>query len=812
MNIPSQQILLYLPTNSCENMAAKKRSEVHAYSFILNELVSRKGWNKQQVYTQQECQNIPSVAKHLKNQRPENVVEINKGMLYIIEAKNTRSKIDQALKEAQDDYAELVNKDKHTKAVFITGVAGNDEEGFIAKSKYLQNGSWEIITENEYEVTGLLSKSQVDRILETNNANIEDFEIDEKEFLQAAESINQILHDGAINKDYRARVISALLLALAEGSNIDLTVNPSILIQSINSRVDLMLKKHKKQDFSRYIKIDLPSSEDNHVKFKGAIIRTIQELLELNIRSAMKSGKDVLGKFYEIFLKYGNGAKEIGIVLTPRHLTRFSAEILDINEDDLVFDPTCGTGGFLVAALDEVKKKCKSEKKFDLFKKYGIYGIEEQDPVVALALVNMIFRGDGKNNIIEGNCFNKWLNQSEENGVPIAEYLDTDKKTRIAPITKVLMNPPFAQKGSQKKEYHYVEQALNQMQDDGLLFAILPMSVLLKGGEELNWRKEYLLKNHTVLSVVTFPEDLFYPVGVRTLGLFIKKGTPHDKTKNVFWAKVNYDGFVKSKGKRLESTKAVDELLEIKSFLKKAIKEINFEANNPKYYINKPIDFTDKQLELIPEAYLDEGIVSISDTINEVDKIVRELFAFLITSKKIGNPFLQFINGQKTKPFKSKINYKIFKLNDLFSYINTGNFHVSGDLDKGNIPLISCKTIENGTEGHFDIDEHTFEHCITIASDGSWPMTSFYHSYTFAAKDNVIICRPNKNLNIKAILFITAQLNSQIWRFSYGRKCYLNKTDKIQIPLPVNNRGEIDFKVIDSIVDSCQVWDDLKSF
>ena len=46
--------------------------------------------------------------------------------------------------------------------------------------------------------------------------------------------------------------------------------------------------------------------------------------------------------------------------------------------NDLVFDPTCGTGGFLVAALDEVKRKCKNDKKFELFKKYGIYGIEEQ--------------------------------------------------------------------------------------------------------------------------------------------------------------------------------------------------------------------------------------------------------------------------------------------------------------------------------------------------------------------------------------------------------------------------------------------------
>jgi type I restriction enzyme M protein len=137
---------------------------------------------------------------------------------------------------------------------------------------------------------------------------------------------------------------------------------------------------------------------------------------------------------------------------------------------------------------------------------------------------------------------------------------------------------------------------------------------------------------------------------------------------------------------------------------------------------------------------------------------------------------------------------------------------VSGDLDPGTTPLISCKTIENGTEGFFDIEENIFENCVTIASDGSWPMSSFYHPYKFATKDNVIICRPNKNLNIKTILFITAQLNSQIWRFSYGRKCYLNKIDKIQVPLPVNAKKEIDFEAINAIVDSCEVWSDLKSY
>ena len=81
--------------------------------------------------------------------------------------------------------------------------------------------------------------------------------------------------------------------------------------------------------------------------------------MHLNIRSTMFSGTDLLGKFYEVFLKYGNGAKEIGIVLTPRHITRFAVQILDVEQHDIVCDPTCGTGGFLISALDHVRAKFK---------------------------------------------------------------------------------------------------------------------------------------------------------------------------------------------------------------------------------------------------------------------------------------------------------------------------------------------------------------------------------------------------------------------------------------------------------------------
>ena len=80
----------------------------------------------------------------------------------------------------------------------------------------------------------------------------------------------------------------------------------------------------------------------------------------------------------------------------------------DIHEfpTDIVLDPACGTGGFLVAAFDHVRRIGTSAQ-LERFRKYNLFGIEQESYVAVLAIVNMIFRGDGKNNITEGNCFSQ---------------------------------------------------------------------------------------------------------------------------------------------------------------------------------------------------------------------------------------------------------------------------------------------------------------------------------------------------------------------------------------------------------------------
>ena len=425
--------------------------------------------------------------------------------------------------------------------------------------------------------------------------------------------------------------MAALLLSLIDEVPPNIDSPPSILIEEINSRANRVLRQNGKSEFYSFIKISLPPTEDNHHKFKTAIVSTIQELNNLNIRSAMNSGADVLGKFYEVFLKYGNGAKEIGIVLTPRHITKWAVDILDVTRKDYVYDPTCGTGGFLVAAFDHVRK-LSTEMQLNNFKKLNLFGIEQEPEVVALAIVNMIFRGDGKTNIIEGNCFQKNLTKNIVNGNLTAIY---SKKSGEKIITKVLMNPPFALKRSDEKEYKFVQNALDQMDDGGLLFSVLPVSTMFESGEEKRWRENKLLKDNSLLSVITFPQDLFYPIGVHTIGIIVRKGIPHPKNQNVFWARVTHDGFIKSKGKRLPSSKEPNEFELLLPILRAFIQNPKYNTSDvPEFIKLSPIDYSDPLLELLPEAYLNSRPISLNELEEGIEQLVRETAAMIIRYRR----------------------------------------------------------------------------------------------------------------------------------------------------------------------------------
>jgi hypothetical protein len=484
------------------------------------------------------------------------------------------------------------------------------------------------VTFNTKEISSLIAPDVALAIL-ADGPDIKDVPVDEKLFLTKAEKINQHLHLGAINKNYRARVMAALLLSLLEDTPPNVNAAPSVLISEINARAERVLKTQGKSDFFKYIQIALPPTEDNHIKFKTALVRTIQELNILNIRSAMNSGTDVLGKFYEVFLKYGNGAKEIGIVLTPRHVTAFAVDVVGVTDRDVVLDLTCGTGGFLVAAFDHVKKSSKGAS-LNRFKTENLLGIDQEAEVVALAIVNMIFRGDGKNKITEGNCL-------QINVLPTSKgTAQLDRRERKPGeellVTRVLMNPPFALKASEEKEFRFVEHALEQMQDGSILFSVLPYPAMVKPGKYKRWRIDSLLRKNTLLSVMTFPPDLFYPVSVYTVGIFVKKGEPHPHGQNVLWVRAINDGHLKRKGKRLPNDRAENDFPKAKDVIKAFLPNPALVLRSVKRFMKAcPVDFDDPLLELVPENYLDDTEPQQEEIGRGMEKVLRDTAAYLVT-------------------------------------------------------------------------------------------------------------------------------------------------------------------------------------
>jgi type I restriction enzyme M protein len=603
-----------------------RKSEFSSYVFIKNDLGSM-GWNTRNptrndqghLYTQQECLDHPEIAAGLGKQRPEYVVKIQEDSFWVIEAKATREQIDDAFQEAVS-YAKDINKSKFVKAKIITGVAGNDDDGYLVYTSFLRSdGSITPVKYNNKKITGFLSPSQARYLIDNNTAELNELATDEVLLFAIAERINEELHKASINKDLRATVMSSVLLSMVSDTLPNFNASPDVFIKDINNRAEDVLIHHAKREFAEYIELRLPQEDSAKAKYKAAVVKVFFLLRKINIKAAMDGSHDLLGKFYEVFLKYGNGAKDIGIVLTPRHITEFSSEVLDINSDDLVYDPACGTGGFLVAAYDRVRKN--EPEKVEMFKKRRIFGVEQQANVAALAIVNMIFRGDGKSNIINGDCLSLNLNRKVQNSEITAEYQKEVGERK--PVSKVLMNPPFALKREDEQEFTFVEHALDQMTDGGLLLCVLPISVMYASGRELAWRKQLLEKN-SVLTVISFPNDLFYPqASVEPVIIVIKKGLPQEESEQTLFVRITDDGFIKLKKRRLHHGKPsqMDQLApEIKKFIFGEL------VNETKGVLQaKKIALNDKNLEIIPQQYLDNAILKIDDLKLSLSSLQSEL-------------------------------------------------------------------------------------------------------------------------------------------------------------------------------------------
>lgn len=296
----------------------------------------------------------------------------------------------------------------------------------------------------------------------------------------------------------------------------------------VAERVDEIYQEAKKQDEEVF-------KED--IRLEPKVIYSVVEHLQglaLN-----KTDLDTKGVAFEKFMvDYFKG--KMGQFFTPRPIIDFAVKLLEPTHEDLVIDPSCGSGGFLLSVLDTVRHNAESDydeqEAYDIwhnFAKKNLFGIEINDQIARICKMNMIIHDDGHTNVISTDSLTFFKDIKE-----IHKGFTKDR------FTLLLANPPFgAVVKSAEKEKKYLEQyrlgegRQNQKTEilfiercieflkpgEGRMGLVLPDGILTNSS--LQYVRNLLLEKCIITAIVSLPQFAFshFGAGVKSSLVFARR-------------------------------------------------------------------------------------------------------------------------------------------------------------------------------------------------------------------------------------------------------------------------------------------------
>ena len=381
-------------------------------------------------------------------------------------------------------------------------------------------------------------------------------EEESQEELQLEELItkSRVLHEhlrnyGNLSDTEKPLVVSAILLALSEqkhgfsleqlkGDTMEGNTDGEILYRYLETamtraKVRPEVKREKVLNQFTIIK-DRPILNTKRDDLDKTPLKYFAEYLNREIYSAIElnaSSEDYLGRFYGEFVRYSGGdGQTLGVVLTPRHITELFCDLVDLQPDDVIFDPCCGTGGFLIAGMHRMLQAAESESQRKHIKERQIFGTEIRNDMFAIATTNMILRGDGQSNL---TCEDFLANAPE--------------KLQLHGITVGFMNPPYSQaknKATQNlSELNFIYHLLGSVLKGGRVAVIVPVSAMIGKTKEDKQRKADILKHHTLEGVISLNKQTFYGIGTVPCIAVFTAGEPHPKGKLSKFINFEDDGY-----------------------------------------------------------------------------------------------------------------------------------------------------------------------------------------------------------------------------------------------------------------------------
>lgn len=275
------------------------------------------------------------------------------------------------------------------------------------------------------------------------------------------------------------------------------------------------------------------SSTTNRVNSGYLLKDVIEEIKKINsfeIYDKDNKRDCTLSHIYEDLLKnMGEGGGNSGEFYTPRPLIRMMVELIKPKIGETVYDPACGTGGFLAEAYEEMRQQLSSDiNEVKTLNEKTFYAQEKTPLAYLLCLMNLTLHGIDFPHVTKANTLQDDLSSLKEQ----------DKHDVI------LANPPFGgkeQKMIQNKfkipsnatELLFLQHIEKKLKRTGRAAIVIPEGVLFQTGSAYKTFKEELLRNHNLHSVISLPAGVFLPYSaVKTSVIFFDKSK---KTEDVWF-------------------------------------------------------------------------------------------------------------------------------------------------------------------------------------------------------------------------------------------------------------------------------------
>lgn len=336
-------------------------------------------------------------------------------------------------------------------------------------------------------------------------------------------------------------------------------------------------------------------------KERNAMLRTLlEDMNKLNLKPSVIGDEDVIGNAYQYMIEQfaSDSGKKGGEFYTPTMASELLARIVKPQENDRIYDPTCGSGSLLIRVAKQVPNN-----------KVAIYGQERNGATHSLALMNMYLHGIDDANIEWGDTLANPLHLEDGKlmkfqkivanppfsldkwAMGFAGESNTDSKFKMEASLDPHRRFEWGVPPTSKGDYAFVQHMLYSLAENGTMATILPHGVLFRGASEGKIRKQ-IIEMNLLDAVIGLPEGLFYGTSIPACVLVFKKGRTR---KDVLFIDASSEGnYEKGKNQNklreedlqkivatYEKRETIDKYSYVATF--EEIKENDFNLNIPRY-------------------------------------------------------------------------------------------------------------------------------------------------------------------------------------------------------------------------------------